>query len=190
MSQQILAKHNYDPDIVSPEHVQSLTYVPLSSRGTRPQEDARMLSELPDEALFDVTWTRPELATDAIRINPRLILLGKPGAGKSTVLRYLALLLAQKAQEQPVDLVGWNDDYLPVPVLCPLGAVAEVLRTEQPDPDVVVRSLLALPVRSIRLRSGSATAERPSYKTGTAISVLGSIRRSRGGALKGYGVTV
>jgi predicted NACHT family NTPase len=70
---------------------------------------------------------RPELAIEAICAHHRLILLGEPGAGKSTVLRYLALLLAQKEQELSVNLFGWADDYLPVPILCPLGAVAELL---------------------------------------------------------------
>jgi hypothetical protein len=51
------------------------------------------------------------------------------------LLRYLSLLLAQKALGGAVSLVGWDDSHLPVPVLCPLGAVAERLRTRQLDPD-------------------------------------------------------
>jgi formylglycine-generating enzyme required for sulfatase activity/energy-coupling factor transporter ATP-binding protein EcfA2 len=93
------------------------------------------LQQLEQDRQLTIQIVRPELTTEAIRQNRRLVLLGEPGAGKSTVLRYLALLLAQKAQGQPVDLPGWTGDYMPVPILCPLGAVAEVLRTEQPDPD-------------------------------------------------------
>ena len=78
---------------------------------------------------------RPELAFDAIRQQQRLVLLGEPGSGKSTVLRYLAVLLSRRLQGEDVAIPGWADvDPLPVPIFCPLGQVAQVL-TETGDVD-------------------------------------------------------
>ena len=71
---------------------------------------------------------RPELAFDAIRQERRLVLLGEPGSGKSTVLRYLAVLLARRLQGEDVAIPGWADvDPLPIPIFCPLGQVAQAL---------------------------------------------------------------
>jgi formylglycine-generating enzyme required for sulfatase activity/energy-coupling factor transporter ATP-binding protein EcfA2 len=136
----MLEEHN--PDIVPPEKVRLLADVPDAIKhsfqdysGRMPAQLDEISAGLPDDEVFEFGFTRPELATEAIRANHRLVLLGEPGAGKSTVLRYLSLLLALKEQGQPIDLVGWNDHQLPVPILCPLGGVAEVMRTKQPDPD-------------------------------------------------------
>ncbi|NJL06114.1 MAG: SUMF1/EgtB/PvdO family nonheme iron enzyme [Chloroflexaceae bacterium] len=87
--------------------------------------------DLPDDVRLRLTITRPELATGAIATCQRLVLLGDPGSGKSTVLRYLALLIALHNTQQPVTLPdGWRDRKtpLPVPILCPLGAVAPLLQ--------------------------------------------------------------
>ncbi len=86
------------------------------------------LDDIPGDTPLRLRITRPELATEAIRRNHRLVLLGEPGSGKSTVLRYLALLLALRIQGQSVALpAGWDSTFLPVPILCPLGAIAELL---------------------------------------------------------------
>jgi formylglycine-generating enzyme required for sulfatase activity len=54
----------------------------------------------------------PALVTDAIADNARLVLLGEPGSGKSTALRYLTLTLAHAVLDQQVDpttqLAGWD----------------------------------------------------------------------------------
>ncbi|MFP4437893.1 MAG: SUMF1/EgtB/PvdO family nonheme iron enzyme [Chloroflexaceae bacterium] len=92
--------------------------------------------DLPEDMPLRLTIARPELATEALQKHPRLVLLGEPGSGKSTVLRYLALLLALRIQGQAVELpAGWAATAPPVPVFCPLGTVAELLRNDQPDPD-------------------------------------------------------
>jgi formylglycine-generating enzyme required for sulfatase activity len=97
------------------------------------QREELSLDDLPDDILLCLTITRPKLATEAIRQVPRLVLLGEPGSGKSTVLRYLALLFALHIQGNPVTLpIGWNDleaqgASLPVPIFCPLGSVASLL---------------------------------------------------------------
>lgn len=64
----------------------------------------------------------------------RLVLLGEPGAGKSTVLRYLALLLAQQRLHAGVEpLPGWIATDLPIPILCPLARVATALPSHNGD---------------------------------------------------------
>ncbi len=54
----------------------------------------------------------PQLVTDAIAAHPHLVLLGEPGSGKSTALRYLALILAQAGLDASVNLAmqveGWD----------------------------------------------------------------------------------
>jgi formylglycine-generating enzyme required for sulfatase activity len=54
----------------------------------------------------------PQLVTEAITQHQHLVLLGEPGSGKSTALRYLALTLAQAGLDETVDLAaqleGWD----------------------------------------------------------------------------------
>ena len=64
-----------------------------------------------------VPWLQfagPQLVTEALAANPQLVLLGEPGSGKSTALRYLALTLAHAATDATVRLSerlpGWPDD--------------------------------------------------------------------------------
>ena len=74
----------------------------------------------------------PQLVTEAIAANDRLVLLGEPGSGKSTVLRYLALTLAQAALNPARDLAerlaGWpHHGAKPplLPLLMPLLPLAQ-----------------------------------------------------------------
>ncbi|MCG8349570.1 MAG: SUMF1/EgtB/PvdO family nonheme iron enzyme [Chloroflexales bacterium] len=59
-----------------------------------------------------LTFLGPQLVTEAIVQHPRLVLLGEPGSGKSTTLRYLALTLAKAGLDSNVDLderlFGWT----------------------------------------------------------------------------------
>ncbi len=80
-----------------------------------------------------LTLARPELALEAIRAERRLVLLGEPGAGKSTALRYLALLLALRLRGTVTRIPGWPADDTPVPVVVPLGQVAAALRAGAAD---------------------------------------------------------
>ena len=66
------------------------------------------------ELATQVPWLQfagPQLVTEAIAANPQLVLLGEPGSGKSTALRYLALTLAHAATDDAVRLAvrmpGW-----------------------------------------------------------------------------------
>ena len=98
---------------------------------------------------------RPELAFDAIRQHRRLVLLGEPGSGKSTVLRYLAVLLARKLSGEEVTIPGWEEvDSLPIPIFCPLGQVAQVL-TETGNADEALWQTLGIVLEGAQpLRDG------------------------------------
>jgi predicted NACHT family NTPase len=85
---------------------------------------------LPDDAQVEVTAWRLRLALEAAQ-SRRLVLLGEPGAGKSTVLRELALLLALRLTGHPVAIPGWPADAAPVPVYVPLGRVAALFERHQ-----------------------------------------------------------
>jgi formylglycine-generating enzyme required for sulfatase activity len=60
----------------------------------------------------------PIAAVAAAAALPRLVVLGYPGGGKSTLVNYLAAQLAARrlGQAQADDLPGWPDDARPVPV--------------------------------------------------------------------------
>lgn len=59
-----------------------------------------------------LTFRGPQLVTEAIAAERRLVLLGEPGSGKSTALRFLALTLARAGLDAGVDLAkhleGWS----------------------------------------------------------------------------------
>ncbi|NOK59881.1 MAG: hypothetical protein GFH27_549291n73 [Chloroflexi bacterium AL-W] len=111
-------------------------------------------SNNPDEVL-KLRGYRPELALDAIQQHKKLVLLGEPGSGKSTVLRYLAVLLAQQLLSMPTAIPGWEKvESLPIPILCPLGEVARAL-TKTGDADQALWQTLEQTIDGIhRLRDG------------------------------------
>ena len=155
-------KHSCAPDDVPPEQVRQMRFttnrLPSSSPIHSGQQEApkrlwssRSTAFLPSDVDFTsiapetpirFVVTRPELALEAIQANLRLVLLGEPGHGKSTVLRYLALLLARRLRGEPVDIPGWPNDILPVPILCPLGSVAAALETHGGDADAALWQVL------------------------------------------------
>ncbi|MCX7792664.1 MAG: SUMF1/EgtB/PvdO family nonheme iron enzyme, partial [Chloroflexaceae bacterium] len=88
---------------------------------------------LPDAALYRrdagsadaIVLERALTAVEALRRHRRLILLGAPGSGKSTFLRYLAWALARREldPERAPPLAGGDDRAL-LPILVPLRALA------------------------------------------------------------------
>ncbi len=101
-------------------------YVPLLARSEIPDGETwerRVAgrgfdrSAIPEEAMQEMgrgMSAAPMQIEEALREKTRVVVLGDPGSGKSTMLKYLALRLAK-------------DDKAPLPILLPLNAYAKAL---------------------------------------------------------------
>lgn len=103
-------------------------YVALDTR--TPVEVEQKDKKRDRKALSPERETRPLSALEALAQAPdhRMVLLGLPGAGKSTFVRYLALCMARaltnRARNLAQDLPGWTHPPL-LPLIVPLGRLAE-----------------------------------------------------------------
>ena len=123
------------------------------------------ISDLPGETLLRLQVTRPLLAIESLARQARLVLLGAPGSGKSTVFTYVVLLLTTRTLPS-----GWSA--LPVPVLCPLGLVASALghkRPEQSDASVLWDVLAHLLTGVGEVRKGLDQHLRPALRRGGVV---------------------
>ncbi|MEI8164864.1 MAG: SUMF1/EgtB/PvdO family nonheme iron enzyme [Chloroflexales bacterium] len=150
------------PDQVEPQDVRLLAYRPVvrspaRGRGTAARsipDDAvgttwrsgPLPDNTPARARFYVREVRPELAVEALAPRAqtpqaRLVLLGGPGSGKSTVLRYVALLLAHAlATGTAPRLAGWGAAR--IPFFIPLGTLnAQLDQTDAAE--ALIAALLA-----------------------------------------------
>ncbi|MCP4428153.1 MAG: SUMF1/EgtB/PvdO family nonheme iron enzyme, partial [Chloroflexi bacterium] len=74
----------------------------------------------------------PISASEAIAAMPRLVILGQPGGGKSTLVNYMAAQLARRRLgEGDMTLPHWPDEFSPIPVRIVLRRFAEWLATEK-----------------------------------------------------------
>ena len=105
-------------------------------------------------------WYEPELAVEVLAApRARVVLLGDPGSGKSTVLRYLVVCIAESllvgVTDAPTDLRGWAGHPLPVPIFCSLGPVAKDLDANPAhDLDCLITALLGSVFGAGGLRAG------------------------------------
>lgn len=149
-----------NPDAVRPERVMLMRLVhegrditTLVGEGY-PERPMQQPEDIVDETPVVVELVRPELALEAIHDQRLLVLLGEPGAGKSTVLRYLALLIARRLLGEPGRIPGWNSDTLPVPILVPLAQVARALEAGGSADEALWRTLGDLLDGALPLRAG------------------------------------
>ncbi len=119
-------------------------------------------------------WYRPEQALDALAAHPRLVLLGSPGAGKSTVLRYLAVQTAE-------ELLSGGEKPLPIPFFCPLGLVAQRLSNDpEDDVEVLIDTLLGPALGPAGLRAGLREAVLQAWRRGGALICLDGLDEAPG----------
>lgn len=87
---------------------------------------------------------RSMMATEAVQLHQRLVLLGDPGSGQSTFLRHLAWALAQRSLDELSNatmLFGWDDTARLLPILLPLRKLAGWIAAEGPEPAIVMAAL-------------------------------------------------
>lgn len=144
-------------------------YVPLKARLTLPegetwQRDLRLagrrLSEEEQEALTG-RLGEPQPVLDLLHKHDGLIILGDPGAGKTTFLKVLALRLAL-GNGEALDL-GHR-----LPVLVPLSAYANALAED----DVRLDDFIADYFRDIGADQPIAEMLQQAFKSGTALILL------------------
>lgn len=94
-------------------------HIDLNTTAFRPQKKAKTQSQ----ALADLTAAEPHALLSAFWANPKMILLGKAGSGKSTFVRSLCLLLAEHHLQSDAKKSSWAStcpeawtDLIPVPV--------------------------------------------------------------------------
>jgi formylglycine-generating enzyme required for sulfatase activity len=120
-------KPTYDPDIALPDR--SIFLRPCPGTHARLGEMQAVL-------------TQPVLVSQAAQQHSHLVLLGDPGSGKSTFLRYLAWMLALRGLDQQcLPLPGWPNDSLTFPLILPLRALASAILAHGEFPATLTAAL-------------------------------------------------
>ncbi len=116
-------------------------YVPL---------EATVPAEVPAGGRLEPSQTRTIALSEVLTLGPRLVIVGGPGSGKTTVLLHLAWTLAEALRHNDPALaqkrLGWSDDRLPLPIFIPLSAYADYRRqldTASPPGPAQAKTLIA-----------------------------------------------
>ncbi|MCA9873664.1 MAG: SUMF1/EgtB/PvdO family nonheme iron enzyme [Anaerolineales bacterium] len=99
--------------------------VPLLPRRSEPEDYQREMARQEKERL-------PITAVEAVADVPRLVILGQPGGGKSTLVNHIATQLArQRRGDENIRLPGWPAAKTPLPVRIVLRRFADWLAREK-----------------------------------------------------------
>jgi hypothetical protein len=103
----------------------------------------RSSAAAPGDGCATIELSRPEMAEEAVARSPRLVLLGEPGSGKSTVARDLARRLAQGMLDLGAPLPkGW--DAPKIPLICSLDKLSSAVDGRAPrDDNELLQCLIA-----------------------------------------------
>ncbi|WP_129676552.1 SUMF1/EgtB/PvdO family nonheme iron enzyme [Candidatus Chloroploca sp. Khr17] len=126
-----------------PEHVLPVAAV-LATRVDEADGSARGRGRADDAA--PLTLLRAQAATEALADQPRLVVLGDPGSGKSTFVRHLAWALARRGLDQAdpaTALPGWDAAPPLLPLLLPLRRLAGALAKKAAPVQAVMTLLRA-----------------------------------------------
>ena len=120
------ATHSGDPGALQPIRISDVfTTLYLKGVGRFPNqpvdEAIKMMSHRQSTVigLPDDEKVQPIAALEAVAAMPRLVILGEPGCGKSTLVNHLATQLAQRRlgiSAEQKELPGWPADQRPLPV--------------------------------------------------------------------------
>jgi formylglycine-generating enzyme required for sulfatase activity len=170
-SSKALRKHlqDHNPSQVMPEQVR----VPmLREQGERYPPITRDLSYehisntvKSTRATLSGHWYQPELVIKAISRFPRVVLLGAPGSGKSTVLRYMTVRLAET-------LLTGEKENLPIPLFCQLGQVVKQFDDNLANDFPLLLDALFAPVERAGLRPELRPHIRTAWQRGGVLLFL------------------
>ena len=127
-----------DPDASDPVRgglTLEKVYISLDTTTTVSEKEKGNKRKRKDEPFDEREETHPLSALEALAITSdrKMVLLGLPGTGKSTFVRYLSLRMAQAlyhgAHRLPKLLPAWKDKPL-LPIIVPLGHLAESVPEE------------------------------------------------------------
>jgi len=129
-----------------------LSLLPLASKDYRSIQGVKLagrdlnssqVSDLLKEKIDPEKYYEKRLPVEeALRNNSGIVLLGDPGAGKSTIIKYLALKLASP---EPLIIANIDIDYLPI--ILPIAAYATAL---EKDEEISIISFLSIYCVKIR----------------------------------------
>ncbi len=132
-------KRDHAAESQLPEAVRSATVLRADGNASIEIHSWQEFERLDATVPVDIQLMRPPLAAEAIRTERLLVLLGEPGSGKSTVLRHVALQLAEAL------LTPQNSQAtarLPIPIYVPLAHVARILAHSPTDADAALLQAL------------------------------------------------